>query len=128
MVMDKGCIMEKEMKREGKNCVIFFKIFMDWLSCFYFCNNSFSITGNAPLILKIFNNKSYVICFLYASCFFSLMCFYLQFYYWFFGTAFVISIFSHWPISCVVTWIMNSNYNFISNNVEGIKASESLNI
>ena len=63
-------------------------------------------------------------CFLHASCFFSLMCFYLQFYFWFLWTAFGISIFFHWSISFIVTWIMNSNYNFISNNVKGIKASE----
>ena len=29
VVMDKGCIMEKEIKREGKNCVTFLKNFMD---------------------------------------------------------------------------------------------------
>ena len=52
------------------------------------------------------------------------MCFYLQFYYWLFRTAFVISIFFHRPISFIVTWITNSNYNFISNNVKVIKASE----
>ena len=56
--------MEKEIKREGKKCVTFLKIFMGWVSCFYFCNNSFFITGNAPLILRIFNNKTHVILFL----------------------------------------------------------------
>ena len=52
------------------------------------------------------------------------MCFYLQFYFGFFWTAFVISIFFRWSISFIVTWIMNSNYNLVSNNVKGIKASE----
>ena len=76
--MDKGCIMEKEMKREGKNCVIFFSVFMGWVSRFYFCNNSFFITGNAPLILKILNNKTHVILFCTRK---MLFLSYLQFYY-----------------------------------------------
>ena len=116
--------MGKEIKREGKNCVTFLKISMDWISCFYFCNILFFITGNAPLILKILIIKLMQFCFLHANSFFSLMCFYLQFCYWFFWTAFVISIFFHWCISFIIMWIMNSNYNFISNNVKGIKASE----
>ena len=37
---------------------------MAWVSCFYFCNNSFFTTGNVPLILEIFNNKTHVILFL----------------------------------------------------------------
>ena len=69
--MDKGCIMEKETKREGKNCY-FFRIFMGWVSCFYFCNNSFFITGNAPLILKIFSNKTNFVS--YTQFAFSLLC------------------------------------------------------
>ena len=116
--------MGKEIKREGKNCVTFLKISMDWISCFYFCNILFFITGNAPLILKTLIIKLMQFCFLHASSFFSIMCFYLQFYYWFLWTTFIISIFFHWSISFIVMWIMNSNYNFISNNVKGIKASE----
>ena len=70
--MDKGCIMEKEMKREGKNCVILILIFTGWVSCFYFCNSSFFITGNAPLILKIFSNKTNFVS--YTQVAFSLLC------------------------------------------------------
>ena len=79
---------------------------------------------NCVTFFLIFNNKTHVILFLTRKLLFSLMCFHLQFYFWFFWTAFVISIFFHWSISFIVTWIMNSNYNFISNNVKGIKASE----
>ena len=66
----------------------------------------------------------HVILFVTLKLLFSLMCLYLYFYYWFSWTAFVISIFFHWSIFFIITWIMNSNYNFISNNVKGIKASE----
>ena len=48
---------------EGRNRVTFdiikfFSIYLGWVSCFYFCKVTVFITGNAPLILKIFNNKS----------------------------------------------------------------------
>ena len=45
---------------------------MGWVSCFYFCNISFFITGNAPLILKIFINKTHVILFLTRKLLFDL--------------------------------------------------------
>ena len=34
------------------------EIFLFWVSCFYFCKITLFITGNAPLILKIFNYKT----------------------------------------------------------------------
>ena len=34
------------------------EIYLYWVSCFYFCKITVFITGNAPLILKIFNNKT----------------------------------------------------------------------
>ena len=48
---------------EGKNRVIFgfikfFSIYLGWLSCFYFCKITVFITGNAPFILKFYNNKT----------------------------------------------------------------------
>ena len=52
------------------------------------------------------------------------MCFYLQFHRCVFWTIFVSSNFFYWSISFIVMSIMNGNYNFISNNVTGIKASE----
>ena len=50
-------------KWRKKLCYLFF-IFMGWVIYFYFCNMSFFITGNAPLILQIFNSKTHVILFL----------------------------------------------------------------
>ena len=35
-----------------------YEIFLFWVSCFYFCKITVFITGNAPLILKIFNCKT----------------------------------------------------------------------
>ena len=54
---------------EEKNCVasIFIKLFsvyLGWVSCFYFSKITFSITSNAPLNTKIFNNKTYITLFL----------------------------------------------------------------
>ena len=43
-----------------------------------FLQNNIIFTGHAPLIIKIFNNKSDII--LLISCFFSLKRFYLEFY------------------------------------------------
>ena len=54
---------KRNLKGRKKLCY-FLKIFIGWVSCFYFCNNSFFTTGNAPLILKIANNKTHVILFL----------------------------------------------------------------
>ena len=54
----------KRNEKGREKLLLFFLIFMGWVSCFYFCNNSLFITGNAPLILKIFNNKTHVILFL----------------------------------------------------------------
>ena len=42
----------------------FSNFLLRWVSCFYFCNNSFFITDNAPLIIKVFNNKTHAILFL----------------------------------------------------------------
>ena len=33
------------------------EVYLCCVSCFYFCKITVFITGNAPLILKIFNNK-----------------------------------------------------------------------
>ena len=59
----------------------FFSIYLGWVSCFYFCKITLFFTGHAPLIIKIFNNKSDII--LLISCFFSLKRFYLEFHCWF---------------------------------------------
>ena len=40
------------------------EIYLCWVSCFYFCKITVFITGNAPLILKIFNNKADIYFFL----------------------------------------------------------------
>ena len=42
----------------------FFSIYLGWVSCFYFFKIRFFITGNAPLILIIFNNITAIILFL----------------------------------------------------------------
>ena len=59
----------------------FFSIYLGWVSCFYFCKITLFFTGHAPLIIKIFNNKSDII--LLISCVFSLKRFYLEFHCWF---------------------------------------------
>ena len=89
------------------------EIYFCWVSCFYFCKITVFIFGNAPLILKIFKTKLIFIFFLYVSCSFSLMCFYLQFHCWVFWTIFVSSNFFYWSISFIALSIMNGNYNFI---------------
>ena len=40
------------------------EIYLCWVSCFYFCKITVFITGNAPVILKIFNNKTHICFFL----------------------------------------------------------------
>ena len=108
---------------EGKNCVTFtfikfYSIYLGWLSCFYFCRITFSITGKAPLILKIFNNKTDTILFLirkllllsYALLFTILLLIFL-------------SYICH-LIYLLLFYFMNGNSNFISKNVKGIKAFE----
>ena len=50
---------------------LFFSIFMGWVGCFYFCNNLFFITGNAPLILKIFNKTHVILILIRKLLFFS---------------------------------------------------------
>ena len=40
------------------------EIYLCWVSCFYFCKITVFITGNAPLILKIFNDKTDIYFFL----------------------------------------------------------------
>ena len=40
------------------------EIYFCWVSCFYFCKITVFIIGNAPLILKIFNNKTDIYFFL----------------------------------------------------------------
>ena len=54
----------KTNQKGRKKLCYFLKNFMGWVSCFYFSNNSFFITGNASLTLKIFNNKTHIILFL----------------------------------------------------------------
>ena len=57
-----------------------YEIYFCWVNCFYFCKITVFITGNAPLILKIFSTKSDIYFFLIRKLlFFSLMCFYLHF-------------------------------------------------
>ena len=55
------------------------EIYLRWVSCFYFFKITVFITGNAPLILKIFNNKTDIFFFLYVSCFFFLCAFIYNF-------------------------------------------------
>ena len=64
---------------EGKNKVTFgfikfFSICLGWVSCFYFSKIAFFITGNAPLTLKFFNNKTDIILFLIRKLLFFLLC------------------------------------------------------
>ena len=40
------------------------EIYFCWVSCFYFCKITVFIIGNAPLIFKIFNNKTDIYFFL----------------------------------------------------------------
>ena len=40
------------------------EIYLCWVSCFYFCKIAVFITGNAPVILKTFNNKTDIYFFL----------------------------------------------------------------
>ena len=40
------------------------EVYLCCVSCFYFCKITVFITGNAPLILKIFNNKTDIYFFL----------------------------------------------------------------
>ena len=68
--------------------------------------------------------KLIFIFFWHVSCFFSLVCFYLQLHCWVFWTTFVFSNIFYWSSSFIIMSIMNGNYNFISNNVKGLKASE----
>ena len=50
------------------------EIYLCWVSCFYFCKITVFIIGNAPLILKIFNNKTDIYFFLICKLlFFSYM-------------------------------------------------------
>ena len=67
------------------------EIYLRWVSCFYFFKITVFITGNAPLILKIFNNKTDIYFFFIRKLLFFLMCFYLQFPCWVFWTTFVSS-------------------------------------
>ena len=83
-----------KMKKKNRLYIFFFcclnflffslrgsEIYFCWVSCFYFCKITVFIIGNAPLILKIFNNKTDIYFFLVRKLLFSLMCFYLQFHF-----------------------------------------------
>ena len=115
---------------ERKNCVTFafinfFSIYLGWVSCFYFCKITFFIAGNAPLILKISNYKTDIILFLYVSCFFFLLC---AFIYNFIVDFYELHLSPQLSCNCSISFIVkstvNGNYNFVSNNVKGIKASK----
>ena len=54
----------EERNRVTFDFVKFFSIYLGWVSCFYFCKITVFITGNAPLILKIFNDKTDIYFFL----------------------------------------------------------------
>ena len=49
------------------------EIYFCWVSCFYFCKITVFITGNAPLILKMFNNKTDIYFFPIRKLLFSLV-------------------------------------------------------
>ena len=66
-----------KMKKKNRLYIFFFcclnflffslrgsEIYFCWVSCFYFCKITVFIIGNAPLILKIFNNKTDIYFFL----------------------------------------------------------------
>ena len=96
------------------------EIYLCWVSCFYFCKITVFITGNAPLILKIFNDKTDIYFFLIRKLlFFSYVLLFTISLFW---TTFASSNICYWSIPFIVISIMNGNYNFISNNVKGIKA------
>ena len=48
------------------------EIYLSWVSCFYFRKIIVFITGNAPLILKVFNDKTDIYFFLIGKLLFSL--------------------------------------------------------
>ena len=50
------------------------EIFLFWVSCFYFCKVTVFITGNAPLILKIFTGKTDIYFFRIRKLLFFLLC------------------------------------------------------
>ena len=100
------------------------EIYLRWVSCFYFFKITVFITGNAPLILKIFNSKTDIyFFFIHNLLFFSYVLLF---------TISLLSVLNYicllkyllWSISFIAMSIMNGNYNFISNNVKVIKASE----
>ena len=96
---------------------------MGWVSCFCFCKLTFFFTGNAPLMFKIFNNKTDIALFL-ISCFYSLMCFYLQLHFWFFWTKFFTSFIFYFSSSFIAMSVLKGDSNFILNNINVIKTSE----
>ena len=99
------------------------EIYFCWVSCFYFCKITVFVFGNAPF--GNFQSKTDIYFFLIRKLlFFSLMCFYLQFHCSVFLTIFVSSNFFYWSISFIVISIINGNYNFISNNIKGIKETK----
>ena len=49
------------------------EVYLCCVSCFYFCKITVFITGNAPLILKIFNNKTDIYFFLILEILFFLL-------------------------------------------------------
>ena len=98
------------------------EIYFCWVGCFYFCKITVFIIVNAPLILKIFNNKTDIYFVLVRKLLFFSYVLLLSFIsVW---TIFASSNLFYWSISFIVMSIMNGNYNFISNNVTGIMAFE----
>ena len=92
--------------------LIFFSIYLGCVSCLYFSNITLFITGNASLILKIFNIKTYIILFVIRKLlFFSdallftiLLLIFLNH---------ICHLIFYCSISFIVMSIRNSNYNFI---------------
>ena len=59
-------VTRKRKEEIGLHLVLlsFFSLCLGWVTCVYFCKITFFITGNASSILKILNNKTYIIMFL----------------------------------------------------------------
>ena len=106
-------VTRKWKKRTGLHLVLlsFFSIYLGWVSCFYFCKITFSITGNAPLILKIFDNKTDIILVLmHKLLFFSYV------------LLFTISLLILLNYICHLKYLLL--FYFVSKTVKGIKLSE----
>ena len=106
-------VTRKWKKKTGLHLVLLslFSFYLGWVSCFYFCKITFFITGNASLILKIFDNKTDIILVLmHKLLFFS------------YALLFTISLLILLNYICHLKYLLL--FYFVSKTVKGIKLSE----